>query len=150
MDSRVTMPNTREKEKLIELLSQVQYLGGLEEKVADHLIANSVTLKSHDCHWATEQAYKNGYEKGKADAMKWISVKDRLPEEDGKYFVFRKHTYGAGITTLRFAKDARKVDKYDFHRGWKKVWYEYDSEWGHYTLDDVTHWMPLPEAPKGE
>lgn len=36
------MPNTRER--LIELLSQAQYLGGLEEKIADHLIANGVTF----------------------------------------------------------------------------------------------------------
>ena len=36
------MDNTREK--LIELLREVQYLGGLEEKVADHLIANGVKI----------------------------------------------------------------------------------------------------------
>lgn len=29
-------------------------------------------------HEATEQAYKNGYEKGKADALKWIPVTERL------------------------------------------------------------------------
>lgn len=45
------------REKLIELLREVQYLGGLEEKIADHLIANGVTIQ------------------------KWISVKDRLPEK---------------------------------------------------------------------
>ena len=32
------------KEKLIELLREVQYLGGLEEKIADHLIAHGVTV----------------------------------------------------------------------------------------------------------
>ncbi len=32
------------REKLIELLGQVQYLGGLEEKVADHLLANGVIV----------------------------------------------------------------------------------------------------------
>ena len=32
------------REKLVELLREVQYLGGLEEKVADHLIANGVTV----------------------------------------------------------------------------------------------------------
>ena len=43
------MPNTREN--LIELVSQVQYLGGLEEKVADHLIANDVVqvVRCKDC-----------------------------------------------------------------------------------------------------
>ena len=38
----MTMDNTREK--LIELLSHVQYLGGLEEKIADHLLANGVVI----------------------------------------------------------------------------------------------------------
>ena len=42
-------------EKLVELLRDVQYLGGLEEKIADHLIANGVTVQE------------------------WISVDERLP-----------------------------------------------------------------------
>ena len=33
------------REKLVELLRDVQYLGGLEEKIADHLIANGVTMQ---------------------------------------------------------------------------------------------------------
>ena len=116
------MPNTREK--LIELLAESEYMSF--EKKADHLIANGVTVNE------------------------WISVKDRLPEEDGQYLVFEKGAYGTRTRTLRFAKDGRKVDKYDFHRGWKNVWYRYDSEWGHVTIDNVTHWMPLPQPPKGE
>jgi hypothetical protein len=132
------MPNTREK--LIELLCQVQDYGTkhtneqwsvtvetkCNETIADHLIANGVTVQ------------------------KWIPVAERLPEEDGQYLVFQKHTYGTYTAVLQFAKDGRKVDKYDFHRGWKNVWYRYDSEWGYITIDNVTHWMPLPEAPKGE
>lgn len=47
------------REKLVELLRDVQYLGGLEEKIADHLIANGVTVQE------------------------WVSVKDRLPEAGG-------------------------------------------------------------------
>ena len=31
--------------KLVELLRDVQYLGGLEEKIADHLISNGVTVQ---------------------------------------------------------------------------------------------------------
>lgn len=33
------------REKLVEQLREVQYLGGLEEKIADHLIANNVTVQ---------------------------------------------------------------------------------------------------------
>ena len=44
------------REKLVELLRDVQYLGGLEEKIADHLIAHSVTVQE------------------------WMSVDDGLPE----------------------------------------------------------------------
>ena len=36
-----------------------------------------------DEHTSHEQAYKNGYEKGKQDAMKWIPVTERLPEKSG-------------------------------------------------------------------
>ena len=159
------MPNTREK--LIELLSvghecpdgrnpfldescsTCPYYGAENcdaEVKADRLIANGVTFHNRDCHWATEQAYKNG----KADALKWISVKERLPETDGNYLVYQEGYIVPAIRVLSFAKDGRKVDKYDFYREWKNVWYRYDSEWGHITIDDVTHWMPLPEMPKGE
>ena len=118
------MPNTREK--LIELLSQVQYLGGLEEKIADHLIANGVTVQ------------------------KWIPVSERLPEEDDKYLVYMGWGRHYWCEVLSFAKDGRKVDKYDFNRDWENVWYRYDSECGYLTIDNVTHWMHLPEPPKGE
>lgn len=33
------------REKLVELLRDVQYLGGLEEKIADHLIENGITVQ---------------------------------------------------------------------------------------------------------
>lgn len=75
------------RKKLIELLRDVQYLGGLEEKIADHLIANGVTVQ------------------------KWISVKDRLPEKNGYYlcnvksFLFPGRTY---INILECDKDAFK------------------------------------------
>ena len=33
-----------ERERLIELISQVQYMGGLECKLADHLLSNGVKV----------------------------------------------------------------------------------------------------------
>lgn len=55
------MDNVREK--LVELLREVQYLGGLEEKLADHMIANGVTVQE------------------------WIPLTERLPtKEDANEF----------------------------------------------------------------
>ena len=56
---------------------------------------------------------------------KWISVEDRLPEEDAEILVW----CGWQLTSI------------------------YDSEKYFYTIDEidcihhVTHWMPLPEPP---
>jgi hypothetical protein len=120
------------REKLVELLNnsfaeQYEKRGLLTAPhTADDLIAHGVTVQE------------------------WISVKDRLPDEDGKYLVFEQSGGRTNTSILRFAKDARKVDRYDFKGRWKNAWYEYDSEWGHYTVDSVTHWMPPPQPPKGE
>lgn len=113
------------REKLIELIEQAYYCSILE--LADHLIANGVTIQ------------------------KWIPVTERLPDKDGRYLV-AKRIFNNSIwqEVASFAKDGRKVDNYDFHSEWKNVWYYYDSEWGHITIGSVTHWMPLPEAPKEE
>ena len=90
-------------------------------------------------HDATETAYKNGYKKGKKDAVKWISVKDRLPEEEGWYLVYttpnREHK---SINKAMFCKVYACGNFEPYWRG----------AGGHWA--NVTHWMPLPEAPKGE
>ncbi len=125
------MPNTREK--LIEVLGGFDiwhkpmkecWMPEAVERLADHLIANGVTVQ------------------------KWIPVTERLPEQDGKYLVCKNLFGDVYIKTVWFAKDARKVDKFDFRCRWKNVWYDYDNEWGHYEVGAVTHWMPLPEPPE--
>ena len=69
---------------------------------------------------------------------KWIPVTERLPEDDevvliackiGKMFVgYHKHLYpGCEVWRILTARDSTK-----------KITYT------------VTHWMPLPEPPKGE
>ena len=77
-------------------------------------------------HDATERAYKNGYAQGMKDAVQWISVKDRLPGENTAVMTYRE----SGI----------EVEIHE-RRGW-----DYDE----FTPCPVTHWMPLPEPPKGE
>ena len=78
-----------------------------------------------DKHTATEMAYKNGYAKGYADATpKWIPVTERLPEKEGTYIV---HGNLGGVFGLF-----------------------YDDMLSGSFKQMVTHWMPLPEPPKGE
>lgn len=47
-----------DRERLVELLRHVQYLGGLEEKLADYLISNGVTIERHG--WWEEKPFLLG------------------------------------------------------------------------------------------
>ena len=64
---------------------------------------------------------------------KWISVKDKLPETESRFLVVRYD----GVTKTSF------IDILWFDKGtwWNRIF------GGEYA---VTHWMPLPEPPKGE
>lgn len=118
------------REKLVELFYENnvmcgQKIEGLADDVMD-IIANGVTVQE------------------------WISVYDRLPQEDGAYLVTANDFGNSQRVKIRwFAKDGETVDKYDL-AGQKYVWYLYDSECGYASTKSVTHWMPLPQPPKGE
>ena len=63
----------------------------------------------------------------------WISVKDRLPEEKVNCIVHYKHAY---------------CDNDDY---WAIGFCFYDGEKFRIDLSyKVTHWMPMPQPPKGE
>lgn len=85
-----------------------------------------------DEHTAFERAYKNGYEAGyeagKRDAHRWIPVTERLPEK--------------WQNVLAVRQDGKF--RFDFIGSTGK-WYEDVGNVG----NSVTHWMPLPEPPKG-
>ena len=66
--------------------------------------------------------YEAGYRK-----QEWISVEERMPEKDVRVLVYIK----SSRSYTRFDTDRRDG------RGFVR-WF-----------NDVTHWMPLPEAPKG-
>ena len=71
--------------------------------------------------------------------QKWIPVAERLPEDAGKFLVLKKAKYlNMYITWLGWYHPKEKCFTY------------YDSELGEVKISDVTHWMPLPELPKGE
>lgn len=68
--------------------------------------------------------------------MEWISVEDRLPEDENTvlcFYNFGSHVEMSFIGTL--------------------CYFTFDStpHWQHESTGlHVTHWMPLPEPPKGE
>ena len=120
------------REKLAELLERAfesfiddPYCIPDEREFADHLIAHGVTVQE------------------------WISVKDRLPEVGDSYLVVVKYKY-----------DHEKEYNYDTDVA---TYYPYDNpsayideRWDTYNDWDegqqylhITHWMPLPEPPKG-
>ena len=84
-----------------------------------------------DEHTVSEQSYKRGLEDGKP---KWISVKDRYPDEAGFYIGFFEARPGHWrVSTLHWNGT-----------NWNNI--------GGYIPTSVktTHWMPLPEPPKTE
>lgn len=113
------------RERLIELVKKVPY--GISvgatfeqhfcEKVADHLLENGVTVQ------------------------KWISVKDRLPEEtQGFLVVLNNEDFDLRVFNSKnepWQTYSYMLDKFLF----------LDDKGELHTTNRVTHWMPLPTAP---
>ena len=127
------------REKLVELLGNI-YLPMMDgsntvgeytipykfkEKIADHLIANGVTVQE------------------------WISVKDKLPEVVSIHKRYRS-TVKKSIRVLCVC--VQKSGKTMVKEGYCEWYNDYpEPRWqipG--TIDEVTHWQYLPKAPKGE
>ena len=137
------------REKLVELLDRFVYdewYGNGD--IAEKLISNGVTVQE------------------------WISADDRLPENGVHVLLCCEiHRYGGEIAGKYvcdgYYAEANKIiaggfpdecdceyseedDEYYLREGWYEViknWDDYNSV----AVEDlVTHWMPLPELPKGE
>lgn len=80
---------------------------------------------------------------------RWIPVTERLPEKKGMYLVHEKafNKWGGYMNVVCFSPCYDGVEE---HLKGRKMWYDYDSEWGDFEIRNVTHWMPLPEPPKEE
>lgn len=70
---------------------------------------------------------------------KWISVKDRLPDEEENVLVWKKGYSQMGAFRV---SDRRGLENFYLINDWG--WGERDIV---LKLDGVTHWMPLPETP---
>ena len=71
----------------------------------------------------------------------WIPA-NQPPKTNGRYIVTRHFFDNDFVEMASYATDLHKVDKYDFPKH-KEGWYSYDSEYGHYEVDDIIAWMPI-------
>ena len=82
----------------------------------------------------------------KAPAVQqWISVKDRLPEDDPE---IKKHIEGDSfglLTVLVYNGVVKQTNRFFCNE--PKLGLPKTNGWEWASLN-VTHWMPLPEAPK--
>lgn len=99
-----------------------------------------------DEHTSHELAYKKGYEAGKRDAQKWIPVTERLPELWQDCFVLVKmkydwdEDYEYDVDAGCYVDENGYIDGFNTYNDWNE-----GQQYIH-----VTHWMPLPEPPKGD
>ena len=110
------------REKLVELIESARYWGSnTSAEIAENLLENGVTVQE------------------------WISVKDRFPEqppnrvdEQGRYW------FTPDIDCIVYDGKIVFAAHYSFQN--KFFWY---SDTLH-PLKNITHWMPIPQPPKGE
>ena len=114
------------REKLIEILRKPIFPHELvdpTEAVADYLLDSGATVQE------------------------WISVKDRLPEGMDRVLVLFEN---GGIMDAQYEGCIDDESQFGTYRGY----YDpdtlgfVDGEWIPYEC--VTHWMPMPQPPKGE
>ena len=79
----------------------------------------------------------------RASAPKWISVNDRLPDNKEYDWVLAQVVEDNGFMHIPTVMEYRQS---------KNDWFEETYGWlsDHNGAFTVTHWMPLPEPPKGE
>jgi hypothetical protein len=94
--------------------------------------------------------------------MNWINVNDKLPDNERSVLFFWENSFGKkriskGFYVSKFSTVAdtdlwgdfgeysEEEDEFFIPEGW------YESTWEGetiYDINNVTHWMPLPEPPK--
>lgn len=77
------------------------------------------------------------------EKTKWISVKDRVPDNKEHDWVLAQVVEDNGFMHIPRVMEYRQA---------KNDWFEETYGWlsEHNGLFSVTHWMPLPDPPKGE
>ena len=108
----------------------------IEEMASD--IEQSGMLDSRSrCRIVAEELYTKGYRK----QSEWISVEERWPETDGYYLVWNKEQRKIEIRFFHRLPPHYPVETYPEIRAYFGNCSDHKS---------ITHWMPMPEPPKGE
>lgn len=102
------------------------------EELANFLWHNTLIHTEDLCHDVAETVIIAGYRK--QSVGEWISVEERLPEESGDYITYHNHGHCGVI----------------YYNASIHLWNVYYFEYTQNAIRSVTHWMPLPEPPKGE
>ena len=78
----------------------------------------------------------------------WISVKDRLPEDDSTVLVVAIAEFAARITFGMYRRVVKIFD--DDEDAWEILdpIHNLSWSWASNQNAEVTHWMPLPELPE--
>lgn len=114
------------REKLVELLDEA-YRNAEEtcrKTDCENCCVSSKPVNSCVMTLIADNLITNGVQ-----VQEWISVDERLPEKSGEYLTYCGDYDGVCVLYYEVLKTKGK---------WRTRWKE------------VTHWMPLPSAPKGE
>ena len=101
----------------------------VREKLVELLAPTSLNFE--EVAYLADYLVKNG-----VTVHGWVSVDERLPECEGSYIVY---TERGSIYASHFYTEKR------FASGYVR-----EAQWSQRGTVKVTHWMPLPEPPKGE
>ena len=121
------------REKLVELLGNI-YLPMMDghNTIGEYNIPHKFKEKIAD------YLISNGI-----TVQEWISVKDRLPDNKEHDWVLAQVVEDNGYMHIPKVMEYRQL-----RNDWFEETYGWLSE--HNGLFSVTHWMPLPNPPKGE
>lgn len=88
--------------------------------------------------WVKDECIRQAHAMPSVNVGEWISMKERVPEKDG-YYITLALCSSSGVIPMRFVTTTVRGQRV---RRWE--WNGRISPWL------VTHWMPMPEPPKGE
>ena len=108
----------------------------VREKLVELLKSVLPNFRNNMAYWGEKPVYEF------ADCLlahgvtvqEWVPVTEKLPEDSGYYLVVHRNKYNGSISIAFEMYIKCKIGE----------WWENDYAY------DVTHWMPLPELPKGE